>query len=184
VSPEQLRALTQAQLRQRPPFRAQEGWSDIFAAAGDAAALCNASLTIGYLLSLDMQGAFSLQLGRLVFEPLYLARDTYQLGRSEMSYLDLSLRDSGISSNGTGAIVKSALEKWPVQDSDCGALAFCKSQTLVFALAREVDLRGGVTLLESACENRQLREEVKEYLSVYLHKRKTMKKASWPFHWW
>ncbi len=184
VSPDQLRALTQAQLRQAPPFRTQEGWADIFTSVGDTSAFCNSSLIIGYLLSLDMQGALSLQLGRIVFEPLYLARDAYQLGYSEMRYLDLSLRSSGISSNGTEAIVKSALEKWPVQDSDFGVLAFCKNQTLIFALAREVDLRGGVTLLESACENQQLRDEVKEYLNVYLHKRKTMKKASWPFRWW
>ena len=184
VGPEQLKALTQAQIRQPPPFRSQEGWAEIFTAAGDAAAFCDASLTIGYLLSLSAQEALSLQLGRLVFEPVYLARDTYRLGRSEMRYLDLSLRRTGISLNGTGAIVQSALEKWPVQDSDCGALAFCKSQTLVFALAREVDFRGGVTFLESALENRQLRDEVKEYLSAYLQERKTMKKASWPFHWW
>lgn len=184
VTPEQLRALTQAQLRQVPPFRVNDAWIETFIAAGDVAVCCNASLAIGYLVALEVQGPLSIQLGRLVLERLFQASQTYRLGGSETRYLELSLRARCISSYGTTAIAQSAVEKWPVQYPDCGALTFVEDRDVVFALAREIDRRGGVEAVESARDSRQLSNVVRESLDTYLSKRETMKKAVWPFRWW
>lgn len=133
---------------------------------------------------MEAQGGLSSQIGRQVFEPLYFASRTYRLDRLEARYLDLSLRGPNISSRGAQAIVQSAIEKWPIGYSNCGALAFAQDRTLIFALAREVDIRGGVHLLESAQASRQLSVEVKEYVSLYLRERASRKKGGWPFRLW
>lgn len=184
VSPEQLKALSQAQLRQRPPFRLNDAWRAIVAAAGSVVLCSDESLTLGYLAALDLQGSMSIQLGRLVLDRLFQACQTYQLGGSERRYLELSLRDRNIASYGATAIAQSALEKWPVNPADCGVLTFVQNRELVFALAHELDRREGLGAVEAARHSRQLSEAVTEYLDAYLRKRETMRKAAWPFRWW
>ncbi|MCY0854988.1 hypothetical protein [Cupriavidus sp. D39] len=168
VTSDQLEALALAEIGQVPPFRLTDGWLQLFRSLEHRSVAGDATLIVGYLVALEVEDMLALQIGHIVFEPLYRAVKSYRLTSREMRYLESSLAKWNSSAYGLDAMVRSAVTKWPTTHSDCGALRLSRDPGQVLALAREVRRRSGIQSLQSALLSPELSEEVKECLSTYL----------------
>ncbi|WP_233874690.1 GAP1-N1 domain-containing protein [Paraburkholderia adhaesiva] len=184
ITPDMLEVLAAAQIGQPPPFDHIQIWSALFTILEKAPPAGTSSLIIGYLLSLRLEDPASRKLAGITFAPLYRAVKSYRLSSRETRYLETSLARLSATSYGMRSVIDSALTRWPVSSSDCGALQLSNDGEQILELAREVAKRGGSDALKAALQISDLSVTAKACIHRALEDHDKKKSGGWPFSWW
>lgn len=181
ITPDMLEVLAAAQIEQPPPLDHVQIWSSFFTILGESSPAGTSSLVIGYLLSLRLDDPASQKLARVTFAPLYRAVKSYRLSSRERQYLEASLDRLGCTSYGIRSVIDSALIRWPISASDCGALQLSNDGDQILVVAREVVKNGGAEVLRAVLQVSDLSVTAKACIYRALEKEEKKKGGGWPF---
>lgn len=160
-------------------------WSKLVCSAVEEAnqSIGNASLVVGYISALNLEGEPSLILARAVYDPLQYAVHRHRLSREEVRYLEghlpLAIRTSLIRIK----LCRSAVLKWPpLEMLDLGALTISSNPEYLKELGSEIESIYGRRKLEEMLNSGDVSAEMKGRLRWILGP--ISSKSIRSFWWW
>lgn len=176
-----LDALFHALILSATPVSDAANWIRIIfiATNGKDAPLSCASLILGYICAIAIDGEESLSLAQKIYDPLQQAVRQFRLSDVETDYLRRNLLSSSWYLR--DAISQSAVRKWPVSRKDAGALFISSVGRHIDDLVEGILSIQGISALEDALTSTRLPLETQHRVQRLISGAKKRSRRSW---WW